>query len=316
MRFTKLFPAFLLFTLLITACFSGDGSTPQPDDSLQLTAEAVSNNAQATLQSMAIATGIAETQAAGALADTPIPATEAAEEATATDAPAPTNTSAPVVEDNGIRLSFAEGGTSATAIGDLAGGESDSYLLRAMAGQILSLSFFPNNNTSSLRVEGEDDGITYLEIETGESHWITPLPTTQDYIVRVTARESTSYTLFVSVPVRIQFAAGATSETVEGTLQGPNNPNIEYIVGASDGQEMALTLDSPEDYGLLNVSVRGMTDDVVYLQFLDRPDGDLPASWSMTLPSTQDYLIMVQLTGISTPEYGLPSDFSLEIKIE
>lgn len=83
---------------------------------------------------------------------------------------------------------------------------------------------------------------------------------------------------------RIQFATGATSATVRGTVQFPNRR--EYLLRALSGQTMRVELISSD--ASANFAVTGVSDGQP-LKRLENRD----TVWSGTLPSTQDYLLQV-----------------------
>ncbi|MEZ4733983.1 MAG: LysM peptidoglycan-binding domain-containing protein [Caldilineaceae bacterium] len=108
----------------------------------------------------------------------------------------------------------------------------------------------------------------------------TPLPTQQP----VPGRE------------RIQFAPGATSATVRGTVQFPNRR--EYVLRALGGQAMRVELissDASANFALIGVS------DGQPLKRLENSD----TVWTGALPSTQDYLLQVTTPTNAAVSYEL-----------
>ncbi len=100
------------------------------------------------------------------------------------------------------RLSFAAGSVSTTVQGNLATNGIDAYVLRALAGQTMSV-----NVTSSqqvlLAVSGAD-GSVLKSSGAGTSNWSGQLPTTQDYTLTLSTASGapTSYTLQITIPPR------------------------------------------------------------------------------------------------------------------
>lgn len=99
---------------------------------------------------------------------------------------------------------------------------------------------------------------------------------------------------------RIQFAPGATSATVRGTVQFPNRR--EYLLRALAGQTMRVELISSD--ASANFAVIGVSDGQP-LKRLENSD----TVWSGTLSLTQDYLLQV-----ATPTNGAVS-YELYVEI-
>lgn len=100
---------------------------------------------------------------------------------------------------------------------------------------------------------------------------------------------------------RIQFAAGATSATVQGNVQSPTR--IEYLLAAQAKQTMHVNLTSPT--GKVNFALQGVQDGQP-LKRLENSD----TTWNGPLPATQDYLLQVATTLTTT------TSFSLTVKID
>lgn len=90
-------------------------------------------------------------------------------------------------------------------------------------------------------------------------------------------------------PVRIQFAPGAISDTISGTL--PNRGIDRYVMRALAEQLMQLAVDSP---GNVVLAVQGEDGTIL----LSRSEGQ--TAWSGRLPKTQDYFVSVSTTGPAT----------------
>lgn len=98
-----------------------------------------------------------------------------------------------------------------------------------------------------------------------------------------------------SGPIRIEFAVGTTATTIEGKL--PAQAQVEYVFRAAAGQQLELSVTSPENSIL--VHVEGVEDGQVVKHLLD---GE--SSWQGTVPSSQDYLLTVDNAG-SVASYSL-----------
>ena len=73
----------------------------------------------------------------------------------------------------------------------------------------------------------------------GEAHIRTVVPSTQDYYVELASGVgAVNYQMSVLIPVRIRFAAGATSAEVEGSLASTGMRH--YVLRALAGQRMII----------------------------------------------------------------------------
>ncbi len=98
------------------------------------------------------------------------------------------------------------------------------------------------------------------------------------------------------VSERINFASGATSATVTGTVSDPTHR--QYLVRAQAGQTMNVTLTSAQP--TTSFSVVGVSSGQTIKGF-----GDSGNSWSGQLPQTQDYLIEIVTLEYSSTNYSL-----------
>jgi len=204
------------------------------------------------------------------------------------------------------RIQFEPGTTSATVAGYVEERSVNRYVLRAFAGQTMEVIITSPNNDVLLTIVGAD-GIPLKRYVDGSAEWRGVLPSTQDYFIEaVSVGAATSYELTVwisplgpSEPIRIQFAPGATSATIEGTLE-PGDLD-RYVLRAMRGQMMEVRV-SPAS--AVAISVQGQ-------------DGSL---WSVPpsegtlrierLPATQDYTI----TLAAVPSTGT-TFYTMEVRI-
>lgn len=91
-----------------------------------------------------------------------------------------------------------------------------------------------------------------------------------------------------SSPTRIQFAQGAISATVSGTVAFPNHP--QYVLYAFKGQRMVVEITSPGDAA--NFSILGVSDGYPLKRFENED-----RIWKGDLLTTQDYIIQVAVAG-------------------
>lgn len=187
------------------------------------------------------------------------------------------------------RISFAPGATSATVNGTINAGGVVDYVLRAAAGQTMTVNIISPNGDVLLTVVSPS-GIPLKRSADDSPFWTGTLPEDGDYNLKaVSVGAATTYTLEVSVvsgsqppqpaePVRISFAPGATSATVSGVVA--MNGTAAYVLRAAQGQTMSITVAGPQDEIALRVTgPTGLLKD------------DLALTWSGVLPATGDYYI-------------------------
>ncbi|RME51284.1 MAG: hypothetical protein D6796_01320 [Caldilineae bacterium] len=193
--------------------------------------------------------------------------------------------------------------------GALKGGESAVYVLRALAGQSMSVSVLSPGNDALLTVTGVSDGVPYLRLAERATEWQGVLPRTQDYRLQVVAvGGDTPFAMEVVIPplptpiptpTRIQFEPGAVSATRQGFVAA--HGIAEYVVWAQAGQVMTVTLTSPRNDVFLTIVG---ADGIPYLRYVTGQ-----TNWHMELPATQDYV----LRAVSVGDEG--SDFTLQVRI-
>ncbi len=96
------------------------------------------------------------------------------------------------------RITFSPGATSATVSGAVSSHLQVSYILRASAGQTMTVNLTGSN--VGLTIYGLVDGQPLVRAESGATSWSGTLPATQDYIlIAVPAVDSTTFTLKVTI---------------------------------------------------------------------------------------------------------------------
>ncbi len=179
------------------------------------------------------------------------------------------------------RIRFAAGGTSAIVQGQLTANSKNFYLLAVTASQTLEVNLGAATGLT-LSIYGAD-GSTVLSKSSNLS-FRGVLPKTQDYILVVASGSSAvSYSLSLDIPLRIRFATGGTSATLTGTV--PASLSQFFIIRAAKGQTMTVTA-TPDDK--LQLSIYGFDGTVL------RSGMGQGASFSGTLPSTQDYILVLK----------------------
>jgi hypothetical protein len=138
----------------------------------------------------------------------------------------------------------------------------------------------------------------YVVKPMGEAHVRTVVPSTQDYYVELLSDVGeTSYQLSLLIPVRIRFAAGATSATVTGNLEQTDMRH--YVLRALGGQRMIVATHTTT--GEVRMVISG-ADGQVLLSGRAGPPGGV---FDGILPSTQDYLISLRAEGEAGAKYSL-----------
>lgn len=189
---------------------------------------------------------------------------------------------------------------------------TDRYAADAQRGQVMTVSLQSQGAQLRFDVVDLQTGAVLEPLNDPNPVWSGALPETGSFQIDVVSNVdfAVDYTLHVdfspidsggstSAPERIQFAPGAITADVSGTVVPPTAK--QYILEAGAGQLMTVNV-SP--WGAVGISVYGADGTV-----LQSPMGGLP-SFSGTLPSTQDYVIsLTSLTGGGV-------DFTMEVTIQ
>ena len=179
------------------------------------------------------------------------------------------------------RIQFATGGTEAVVQGHLGANTKQVYLLNAGAGQTLEVTVTAPNDLT-LAVRGAD-GST-LKSASSSLSYRGVLPKSQDYLlVLASGSKATDYGLSAVIPMRIRFAASATSATLTGTV--PTALSQFFILGGAKGQTLTVT-GTPDDK--LQLIIYGVDGSVL------RSGMGQGASFSGVLPATQDYILALR----------------------
>ena len=98
------------------------------------------------------------------------------------------------------RIKFARGAYSASVDGRVQGNSVNYYLLRASAGQTMSVAILSPHNDIFLTIYGMQDGSPLVRSVSGATTWSGILPGTQDYMIEaVSEGPNSNYTLQVAV---------------------------------------------------------------------------------------------------------------------
>lgn len=185
-------------------------------------------------------------------------------------------------------IHFSRGATSQVIQGKLNANSSRYYVLYAQANQLLQVSLTPQSGLS-LSVTGLD-GNVLKNSYTGGAAFRGTLPGTQYYVLDVSSgNNAITYTMDVNIPARISFSSGATSASVNGTLAA--NSNQYYILTANKNQAMQVQVTPQQG---LKLAVYGVDGAVLQSGMSGA------ASFSGTIPSSQDYILELSPTSSSS----------------
>lgn len=100
----------------------------------------------------------------------------------------------------GQRIQFAPGATTAAVQGSVTAPARKEYVLRALAGQVMTIAIVSANNRANFSIQGVSDGTPYKRLENEDRYHTFRLPATQDYLVKVAAASGTSsYVLAIAI---------------------------------------------------------------------------------------------------------------------
>lgn len=200
------------------------------------------------------------------------------------------------------RIQFATGATSALLRGGLPPAGAHNYVLKAAAGQAMTVQLTAAHGLGLIVIWGAD-GTVLISDHADATEWSGVLPSTQDYYIDVRSIADASlidYALQIIIPARIQFAPGATSAVVSGSA--PPAETVSYMLGAMGGQTMTVYLNVIQGVGL--IIIWGADGTVLISDHADATE------WSGVLPSTQDYYIDVR-----SAAGGPPLKYTLQVII-
>ncbi len=199
------------------------------------------------------------------------------------------------------RIQFLSGATENVTTGTVPAGLSNTYVLSAQQGQALIASADSPNPNIKLAIYGAN-GVVLLPANQGSSSWQGLLPSSQDYYFQVIGTNSTeNFSLNIILAARIQFNAGEIKTTLKGRTV--NGFAVTYVAYAQKGQKMDVILTVPGDNA--GLTIWGFSDGQPYARAQNGVK-----DFSLTLPSTQDYIIQV------VPRAGQVVDYSALVRIK
>ncbi len=100
-----------------------------------------------------------------------------------------------------VRVSFKTGAVSATLDGHVGAHQTNTYLLRALKGQTMTVTINSSKNNIFLTIYGLEDGNPYVRSVMGLTTFTFKLPSTQDYVIQCvsTSNNAENYTVTFTV---------------------------------------------------------------------------------------------------------------------
>lgn len=201
-------------------------------------------------------------------------------------------------------ISFASGATEVEVQGELPANGLETYYVEVQEGQIIQISL--SSNSKSAHVELLDTTGNLLPAQIGNpenTYWQVVIPLTGSYVIRVvsaTASAIVNYSLTITIPVRIVFAIGTSSASVQGSTS--DGRIVTYLLHANGGKTVKAKLLAPPNSA--GITIYGLED---RKQLTSSETG--ATSFNGPLPVSQDYVIQVVPFGSSK------LDFTLEIEV-
>ena len=226
----------------------------------------------------------------------------------------------PPVTNQPERVRFAPGKSSATVETALPANGQKQYVLNAQAGQILDVNInspIVDTSTSGVAMTIRSPrGTVWQGIEMGLGVYMTnrtlTLPKSGDYTISLNGSAGEPYTANFSVvnaptlaDERIRFARGASSAQLNGYMA--HGGTKRYVLGASAGQEMSVTVSSLMAQVGFSISAPSGT------MWLSEPLGaDVWLSaLTITLPESGDYTVI-----LNTPWANGSTQYNISFTIE
>jgi putative hemolysin len=212
-----------------------------------------------------------------------------------------------------IRIDFLPGANNATVQDDLPADGLDRYVLKAVAGQSLSMNTTAAPDTLDITVYGAD-GAGVLSERVGNATLSAKLPVSQDYYIDVQSvvTAPVGYVMQVTLPAAppaplapppapqlIRFTAGATTISIKGKIS--DQGSMPYYLAASARQVLTAKIAASDAPAFL--TIHG-ADGTVLIS-----DHAGARSWSGALPKSQYYYITIHT------EDPKAANFTLQITI-
>lgn len=185
------------------------------------------------------------------------------------------------------RIQFARGATSAVVSGDLRANTTARYVLRALAGQLIDVTLSAPEGTRVKITTSGGQALTPIKGTSSSTGFRGYLPFTGNYILSVaSSSQAVSYSVNVSIPVRVAFNLGATSETLKGSLDA--HQGLDYIVHARAGQILEIDTTPKPASAPLQLIIFGVDGTVLKSGMGEE------SSFRGELPVSEDYIVSVR----------------------
>jgi hypothetical protein len=200
-----------------------------------------------------------------------------------------------------VRIHFAHGATSAVVSGDLKANSSIRYILQAGAGQLMdAILSAPEGVTLKVTTRG-GRALKPVEGTSGPTAFRGYLPYSADYILTVTSGSAAaSYSLEVSIPIRVRLDHGTTSKTLASHLDAQQS--LDYILHAAKDQVLEINATPKDSAAPLQLILYGVDGTVLMSGMAEG------STFKGVLPLTEDYIATVRAGDSAT-------DFTLEVII-
>jgi hypothetical protein len=191
---------------------------------------------------------------------------------------------------------FAPGATSAQVSGQLAAGADREYTVDARAGQTATVHFTHSSATERWTLVGPDGTPLHTDHAAQQDDATVRLPSSGTYRLDVATGDAGSYTLDLSIPATIRFAAGGTSGAVSGRLAAGADRPYTFDARAGQTATVRFTHSSPTARWTL-VGPDGTPLHTAQTQQQD--------AVTVRLPSSGTYRVDVQTTAATTYRLAL-----------
>jgi len=205
-------------------------------------------------------------------------------------APAAARAAAAPIDTTGLpRIRFPRGSTSGINDDKLGAGATRSYVLHAQGGQVMLVHAISWPVAEAEHPPPEPEVRVYeaatgreLPSPRGEPEvWSARLPGTGDYIIRVTAKAPTAYTLAVQIPRRVETTPAEPTAVFTGTA--PSRAPIDFLVRVDAGRTLEVGLGGAPTVGL---HIYGLNDGIQLAHLSDRQ-----RLYAGRVETTQDYVV-------------------------
>lgn len=295
MKKNKILTCISLFIAIIvlSGCFPSAPATPSPAEQTQSALFI-----QATLTRIAVEANLTQAPTEQVLPTNTTEPTATLPANTPTPTLAPT-TAAPTADMPEVRISFEPNTTNASIMGTVLAYQTQRYVAYAFEGQLLDITL-TSGQDAALSIFGRD-GTVLLSPMGNQMSFRGYLPATQDYLIDIRAAgTNANFGMYIMIPQRLSFAAGAHTLVINGNVKASGDHN--FIAYGLAGQTMKVTVEPGGDLALTIYGIDGT---------ILMGSHNFGNTFEGTLPSSQDYIINVD----SAPGTGVrPFTLTLDIQ--